>query len=117
MSYCIDSHDLIAQGVSVNKLLLVSAWHEAAAFGSHERLHFEPSVHSWNERLWKVARRIICDAALQGRPHHFYGADLLSCLSASKRQSTKRCPWISKGLSRNASAPASIARCLTASSG
>ena len=50
-AYCIDmhSHDLIAQGVPVSKLLLVSAWHEAAALGLHKRLNLEPSVHSWNE--------------------------------------------------------------------
>jgi len=39
-AYCIDmhSHDLIAQGVPVSKLLLVSAWHEAGdIFDMRER--------------------------------------------------------------------------------
>ena len=57
-AYCIDmhSHDLIAQGVPVSKLLLVSA-----ALGLHKRLNLEPSVHGGRARcLSDGARRWQC---------------------------------------------------------
>jgi AhpD family alkylhydroperoxidase len=53
-AYCIDmhSHDLIAQGVPVSKLLLVSAWHEAGdIFDMRER-----GVLAWTETVTDVAR-------------------------------------------------------------
>lgn len=42
-AYCIDmhSHDLIAQGAPVSKLLLVSAWHEAGDFDNAGRKTIE----------------------------------------------------------------------------
>jgi AhpD family alkylhydroperoxidase len=60
-AYCIDmhSHDLIAQGVPVSKLLLVSAWHEAGdIFDMRER-----GVLAWTETVTDVARTGVPDDA------------------------------------------------------
>ena len=60
-AYCIDmhSHDLIAQGVPVSKLLLVSAWHEAGdIFNMRER-----GVLAWTETVTDVARTGVPDDA------------------------------------------------------
>src|SRR5712664_4000320 len=60
-AYCIDmhSHDLIAQGVPVSKLLLVSAWHEADdIFDMRER-----GVLAWTETVTDVARTGVPDDA------------------------------------------------------
>ena len=53
------SHDLIAQGVPVSKLLLVSAWHEAGdIFDMRER-----GVLAWTETVTDVARTGVPDDA------------------------------------------------------
>jgi AhpD family alkylhydroperoxidase len=60
-AYCIDmhSHDLIAQGLPVSKLLLVSAWHEAGdIFDMRER-----GVLAWTETVTDVARTGVPDDA------------------------------------------------------
>ena len=60
-AYCIDmhSHDLIALGVPVSKLLLVTAWHEAGdIFDMRER-----AVLAWTETVTDVARTGVPDDA------------------------------------------------------
>lgn len=52
-AYCIDMHsrDLVKQGVSVDKLVLVPVWHEAGAvFSSRER-----TALAWAESVTRVA--------------------------------------------------------------
>jgi AhpD family alkylhydroperoxidase len=52
-SYCMDlhSHDALAEGASVQKLMLVSAWREAAAyFSDRERVAL-----AWTESVTRVA--------------------------------------------------------------
>jgi AhpD family alkylhydroperoxidase len=64
-AYCIDmhSHDLIAQGVPVSKLLLVSAWHEEGdIFDMRER-----GVLAWTETVTDVARTGVPDDAYAAR--------------------------------------------------
>lgn len=58
-AYCIDahSHDLLMQGVPVQKLLLVSAWRETDAFSPRER-----AALAWTEAVTCVADTHVPDA-------------------------------------------------------
>lgn len=60
-AYCIDMHtrDIIKAGVSVEKLVLVQAWHEAGAvFDARERAAF-----AWAETVTRVADTAVPDEA------------------------------------------------------
>lgn len=59
-AYCIDKHsrDLIKEGVSVDKLVLVPVWYEAGAlFSARER-----AALKWAETVTRVAETAIPDA-------------------------------------------------------
>ncbi|RXZ32347.1 carboxymuconolactone decarboxylase family protein [Oxalobacteraceae bacterium CAVE-383] len=59
-AFCIDMHsrDLLKQGLSVDKLVLVPAWHEAGdVFSSRERVAL-----AWAESVTRVAETHIPDA-------------------------------------------------------
>ena len=62
-AYCIDMHsrDLRAHGMPIDKLLLVSVWHEAGAlFDARER-----AALSWSETVTQVAQTAVPDDAYQ----------------------------------------------------
>jgi AhpD family alkylhydroperoxidase len=62
-AYCIDKHsrDLLAEGMSIEKLLLVPVWHEAGAlFDARER-----AALSWSETVTQVAQTAVPDDAYQ----------------------------------------------------
>lgn len=59
-AYCIDKHsrDLLEQGLTVDKLVLVSAWREGGAlFDDRER-----AALAWSESLTRVAQTGVPDA-------------------------------------------------------
>ncbi len=62
-AYCIDSHtrDLLKEGVAVEKLMLLSAWHEAGdIFSAQER-----AALRWTEELTLISETHASDEAYQ----------------------------------------------------
>ncbi|MEO9131197.1 MAG: carboxymuconolactone decarboxylase family protein [Sphingomonas sp.] len=62
-AYCIDmhSHDLLAKGVTIDKLVMVQAWPEAGAmFDAQER-----AALAWAETVTRVAHTGVPDSAYE----------------------------------------------------
>lgn len=59
-AYCIDAHarDLVKEGVSVEKLILISAWREAGPYFSER----ERAALAWTEVVTRVAKTHVPDA-------------------------------------------------------
>ena len=62
-AYCIDSHthDLLKEGVSIEKLVLVSAWREAGPYFSER----ERAALAWAEVVTQVGTTHVPDAAYE----------------------------------------------------
>lgn len=62
-AYCLDAHsrDLLAEGISVEKLVLISAWREAEALFSDQ----ERAALAWAETITHVAERGVPDDAYE----------------------------------------------------
>lgn len=62
-AYCIDMHsrDLLAHGVSVDKVMLVPVWHEAEALFTDK----ERAALAWAETITRVAETNVPDADFQ----------------------------------------------------
>ena len=71
-AYCIDnhSHDLLKEGVSQEKLLLLSAWHEAGAFFS------ERAALAWTDALTHVSETHAPDADYEAAAAQFSEKEL-----------------------------------------
>jgi AhpD family alkylhydroperoxidase len=73
-AYCIDMHsrDLIKQGLSVDKLVLVPVWHDAGAvFSTRERVAL-----AWAETVTRVAETGVPDADYQAAAAEFNDKEL-----------------------------------------
>lgn len=73
-AYCIDMHsrDLVKQGVSVDKLVLVPVWHEAGAvFSKRER-----TALAWAESVTRVADTGVPDEAYAAAAAEFNDKEL-----------------------------------------
>ena len=73
-AYCIDMHsrDLLKLGVTVEKLVLVPAWREAAAlFSARERVAL-----AWAETVTRVADTHVPDADYEAAAGEFSGKEL-----------------------------------------
>ena len=74
-AYCIDKHsrDLLAQGMPVEKLLLVPVWHESGAlFDARER-----AALAWSETVTLVAQTAVPDDAYQAASAVFDEKELI----------------------------------------
>ena len=74
-AYCIDLHsrDLIKEGMSVDKLLLVPVWHEAAYLFSDQ----ERAALAWAEEVTRVSETHASDAAYAAASKAFDARDLV----------------------------------------
>jgi AhpD family alkylhydroperoxidase len=73
-AYCIDMHsrDLLKEGMTVDKLVLVPVWHEAGAlFDETER-----AALAWAETVTRVAETHVPDAAFAAASAKFDGKQL-----------------------------------------
>ena len=73
-AYCIDMHtrDILKDGVSVEKLVLVQAWREAGAvFDAREK-----AALAWAETVTRVADTAVPDAAFQAASEEFTDKEL-----------------------------------------
>ncbi len=73
-AYCIDNHarDLLKEGESLEKVLLVSAWHEAGAFFSER----ERAALAWTESLTLVSQTHAPDTDYQAAAAQFSEKEL-----------------------------------------
>ena len=73
-AFCIDMHsrDLVRGGLSVDKLVLVSVWHDAGAvFSGRER-----AALAWAESVTRVAESGVPDAAYEAAAAEFNDKEL-----------------------------------------
>ena len=73
-AYCIDMHtrDILKDGVSIEKLVLVQAWHEAGVvFTPRER-----AALAWAETVTRVADTAVPDAAFAAAAEEFSDKEL-----------------------------------------
>ncbi|WP_137172133.1 carboxymuconolactone decarboxylase family protein [Massilia sp. HP4] len=73
-AHCIDLHsrDLIKEGMSVDKLLLVPVWHEAAYLFSDQ----ERAALAWSEEVTRVSETHVSDEAYAAASAAFGPRDL-----------------------------------------
>lgn len=74
-AYCIDLHsrDLVKEGVSVDKLVLVPVWHEAAYLFSDQ----ERAALAWAEEITRVSENHASDEAYAAASKAFDSRDLV----------------------------------------
>lgn len=74
-AHCIDIHsrDLLAEGMSVDKLLLVPVWHEA----QHLFTEQERAALAWSEEVTRVSETHACDDAYAAASAVFGEKDLV----------------------------------------
>lgn len=73
-AFCVDMHgaDLLKEGMSVEKVLLISAWREAGAYFSER----ERAALAWTETVTLVADTKVPDAALEAAQAAFEDKEL-----------------------------------------
>lgn len=74
-AYCIDLHtrDLIKQGITIEKLMLTSAWHEAGGLFSEQ----ERAALAWAETVTRVSETNVPDADYKTALAHFSEKELI----------------------------------------
>ncbi|QNG99963.1 carboxymuconolactone decarboxylase family protein [Pseudomonas sediminis] len=79
-AHCIDIHsrDLIKGGMSVDKLVLVPVWHEAAHLFSEQ----ERSALAWTEEVTRVSGTHVSDEAYAAASSAFTPKDLVDLTAA-----------------------------------
>ncbi|MCE5977842.1 carboxymuconolactone decarboxylase family protein [Pseudomonas sp. JR33AA] len=79
-AHCIDLHsrDLIKEGMSVDKLLLIPVWHEAQYLFSEQ----ERSALAWAEEVTRVSETHVSDEAYAAALAAFAAKDLVDLTTA-----------------------------------
>ncbi|MFG0532435.1 carboxymuconolactone decarboxylase family protein [Pseudomonas sp. yb_2] len=79
-AHCIDLHsrDLIKEGMSVDKLLLIPVWHEAQYLFSEQ----ERSALAWAEEVTRVSETHVSDEAYAAASAAFAEKDLVDLTTA-----------------------------------